>query len=139
MSDTSPEAVARDFCANFGPTYEDAVATCTRLVHQNVSWEAITSVGAPVESRDQLLGDLERARSTMGAEGFGIDLHHIAVTGNVVLMQRTDKVLDKNGDLLTSLDLMAIFRVEDGQVTWSRDYFFDSRAFVEGWAESDQS
>jgi limonene-1,2-epoxide hydrolase len=73
----------------------------------------------------------------MGAEGFGIELHHIAVTGNVVLMQRTDKVLDKNGDVLTALDLMAVFRVENGKITWSRDYFFDSRAFLDGWAEDD--
>lgn len=139
MSNVSPEAVARDFCANFGPTYDDAVATCKRLLHENVRWEAVTSGDDPIESRDQLLADLERARSAMGAEGFGIELHHIAAAGNVVLMQRTDKVLDKNGDLLTALDLMAIFRVEDGKVTWSRDYFFDSRAFFEGWAEGDQS
>jgi limonene-1,2-epoxide hydrolase len=135
MSDISPEAVAKDFCANFGPTYEDAVATCQRLVHEDVHWEAITSAGDPVESRDQLLADLERARSGMGAEGFGIELHHIAANGNIVLMQRTDKVLDKNGDVLTDLDLMAIFRVQDGKITWSRDYFFDSRVFLDGWAE----
>jgi limonene-1,2-epoxide hydrolase len=126
--------VARDFCANFGPTYEDAAATCKRLVHENVRWEAITSADAPL-GLEQLLADLERARTGMGAEGFGIELHHIAATGNVVLMQRTDKVLDKNGDVLTALDLMAIFRVENGKITWSRDYFFDSRVFLDGWAE----
>jgi limonene-1,2-epoxide hydrolase len=135
MSDLSPEAVARDFCANFGPTYEDAVATCKRLVHENVRWEAVTSGGDPIESRDRLLADLERARSGMGAEGFSIEIHHLATNGDVVLMQRTDNVLDKNGDLLTSLDLMSIFRVEDGKVTWSRDYFFDSRVFLDGWTE----
>jgi hypothetical protein len=30
---------------------------------------------------------------------------------------------------------MAVFRVEDGKITWSRDYFFDSRvsSSTAGW------
>jgi limonene-1,2-epoxide hydrolase len=82
--------VARDFCANFGPTYEDAVTTCKRLVHADVSRQSVTSDDHPVESLDALLDDLRRAREVMGAEGFSIDVHRMQAAGNVVLMHRTD-------------------------------------------------
>ncbi|MET8783585.1 limonene-1,2-epoxide hydrolase family protein [Streptomyces sp. NPDC049097] len=133
MSTASPIDVARDFCAGFGPTYEDAVATCKRLIHPEVSWQSVTSDVHPVESLDALLDDLRRAREGMGAEGFSIDVHRIQADGNVVLMHRTDNVLDAEGKLLDALDMMSMLCIEDGKIVWSRDYFFDSRKFTDAW------
>lgn len=133
MSTASPMDVARDFCAHFGPTYEDAVATCKRLVHPDVSWQSVTSDVHPVESLDALLDDLRRARELMGAEGFSIDVHRIQADGNVVLMHRTDNILDAEGNLLDALDMMTMLSVEDGMIVRSRDYFFDSRKFTDAW------
>ncbi|WP_405765167.1 nuclear transport factor 2 family protein [Actinacidiphila glaucinigra] len=133
MSSASPLDVARDFCAGFGPTYEDAVATCRKLVHPDVSWQSVTSNDHPVESLAALLDDLSRARETMGAEGFGIDVHRIRADGDLVLMRRTDTILDAEGNLLHVLDLMSMLRVVDGRIVWSRECFFDSRTFDEAW------
>jgi limonene-1,2-epoxide hydrolase len=135
MSNATPLDVARDFCANFGPTYDDAVATCRRLIHADVSWQSVTSDVHPVESLDALLGDLRRAREIMGAEGFGIEVHHIQADGDVVLMHRTDNIFGEDGKLLEALDMMSMLCVEDGKIRWSRDYFFDSRKFTDAWGE----
>ena len=133
MTAASPLDVARDFCANFGPTYDDAVATCKRLIHANVSWQSVTSDIHPVESLDALLDDLRRARETMGAEGFSIEVHRIQTDGDVVLMHRTDNIMDSDGRLLEALDMMSMLCIEDGKIRWSRDYFFDSRKFTAAW------
>jgi limonene-1,2-epoxide hydrolase len=130
----APLDVARDFCANFGPGYDDAVATCKRLIHPDVSWQSVTSDVHPVESLGALLDDLRRARDAMGAEGFRIDVHHIQADGDVVLMHRTDVILDADGKVLDELDMMSMLCIEDGKIRWSRDYFFDSRRFVDAWS-----
>ncbi|MEU1621118.1 limonene-1,2-epoxide hydrolase family protein [Streptomyces sp. NPDC005722] len=133
MSTASPMDVARDFCAAFGPTYEDAVAACERFVHPDVSWRSVTSNDHPVDSLDALLDDLRRARDVLGAEGFGIDVHRVRADGDVVLMHRTDNILDAQGQVLEALDLMAMLRVEDGRIVWSREYFHDPLRFTEAW------
>ncbi|MEU6322746.1 limonene-1,2-epoxide hydrolase family protein [Streptomyces sp. NPDC047009] len=134
MSTASPIDVARDFCANFGPTHGDAVTTCKRLVHPEVNWQSFIFNDCPVESLDALLDDLRRAREVMGAEGFSIDVHRVQAEGNVVLMHRTDKILDAEGKLLDTLDMMSMLRIEDGKIVWSRDCFFDSRKLTDAWS-----
>jgi limonene-1,2-epoxide hydrolase len=67
----------------------------------------------------------------MGAEGFSIDVHRMQAAGNVVLMHRTDNILDAEGTLVDALDMMSMFFVEDGKIVCSRDYFFDSRKFTD--------
>ncbi|SNT60469.1 nuclear transport factor 2 family protein [Actinacidiphila glaucinigra] len=133
MSSASPLDVARDFCAGFGPTYEDAVATCRKLVHPDVSWQSVTSNDHPVESLAALLDDLRRARETMGAEGFGIDVHRVRADGDLVVMRRTDTISDAEGNPLHVLDLMSMLRVVDGKIVWSRECFLDSRTSDEAW------
>ncbi|MFI5998383.1 nuclear transport factor 2 family protein [Streptomyces sp. NPDC051362] len=133
MTAPSPLDIARDFCTSFGPSYEDAVATCKRLIHPDVSWQSVTSDIHPMESLDALLSDLRRAREAVGAEGFSIEVHRIQADGNVVLMHRTHNIMDADGKVLETLDVMSMLCVEDGKIRWSRDYFFDSRKFTEAW------
>lgn len=133
VSHASPSEVVRDFCANFGPTYDDAIVMFKRLIHSNVSWQSITTIDHPVESLDAMLENLHRARETMGAERFRVDIHHIQDSGDVVLLHRTDNVMDKDGKLIHALDMMSMFRVKYGKICWSREYFFDSRSFAVDW------
>jgi limonene-1,2-epoxide hydrolase len=133
MSSATPEEVVRDFCSNFGPTYEDMVATSRRLVREDVNWVAPT-FEKPITSIDQFLADLERARA-LGVHGFEFEIHHLAVDGDVVLMQRTDKTLDKDGKVLYELDMMCMHCVQDGKFRWVKEYFFDPNSYVEAWGD----
>src|SRR5271168_571399 len=133
VSSPTPEDVVRDFCSNYGPTYEDMIATTKRLVHDDVQWVAPT-FEKPIESLDQLLADLERARD-LGVHGFSFDILHLAVDGNVVLMQRVDKTLDKDGNVLHELDMMCLHCVEDGKFRWVKEYFFDPNSYAEAWGD----
>ncbi|MFE2645408.1 limonene-1,2-epoxide hydrolase family protein [Streptomyces nigra] len=129
---SSLEAV-QDFCASFGPTYDDVVVMFKRLIPPNVSWQSVTTIDHPVESLDAMLVNLQRARKTIGAERFRVDVHRIQDDGDVVLVHRTDTVMDKDGNLLHELDMMSMFRVEHRKIRWSREYFFDSRHFAVDW------
>lgn len=133
MSSATPEEVVRDFCANFGPTYEEMVATTKRLVHDDVNWVAPT-YEKPITSLEQLLRDLERARD-LGVHGFEFDIHYLGVDGDVVLMQRTDKTLDKDGNVLHQLDMMGVHSVQDGKFRWVKEYFFDPNSYAEAWGD----
>ncbi|MGW4676737.1 hypothetical protein [Streptomyces sp. NPDC004324] len=74
MTNVSAAAVVRDFWESFGPTCDDAVATCRRLVHDVVAWESVLAEAKPVESLDDLVADLERARVELGAEGYHFEV-----------------------------------------------------------------
>ena len=133
MSSASPEEVVRDFCANFGPGYEQMVATGKRLVHEDVHWVAPTQE-KPITSLDGFLADLARAKE-LGVHGFAFEIPFLAVDGDVVLMQRKDKTLDKDGNVLAELDMMCMHCVQDGKFRWVREYFFDPAAYVAAWGD----
>ncbi|MDX2815690.1 limonene-1,2-epoxide hydrolase family protein [Streptomyces sp. PA03-5A] len=133
MNNATPLEVVRDFCTNFGPTYDDAVAMFKRLAHPDISWQSVSSINHPVESLDALLKNLQRGREVMGAERFRVDVHHIEADTDVVMVHRTDSIMDREGDVLLSIDMMAMFGIEDGRIRWSREYFFDSRPFTASW------
>lgn len=133
MSSPTPEDVVRDFCANYGPTYDDMVATSKRLVHDDVDW--VGPNGVHCTSLADLLADLERGRDTLGVAAFDFEIHHLATDGNVVLMQRTDRTLDKDGKVLHSLDMMCMHCVEDGKFRWVKEYFFDPSSYAEAWTQ----
>ena len=53
----------------------------------------------------------------------------LAETGNKVLTERIDHLLDAGGNKLASPAVMGIFEVEGGKIVAWRDYF-DTRSFV---------
>ncbi|WP_181387450.1 nuclear transport factor 2 family protein [Streptomyces sp. Act143] len=127
MSSAAPAAVVREFWESFGPTCDDAIATCKRLVHEDVAWESVLAEARPVRSLDDLVADLERARRDLGAEGYHFEVKYLAEQGDVVLSQRIEKILDKDGNVLLVFDVMALCRVENGKITWNRDYFYNTQ------------
>ncbi|MEU0039477.1 limonene-1,2-epoxide hydrolase family protein [Streptomyces sp. NPDC006333] len=127
MNDASPAAVVRDFWENFGPTCDDAIVTCKRLVHDVVAWESVLAEAKPVNTLNDLVADLERARLELGAEGYNFDVKYLLAQGDIVLSQRIEKILDKNGNVLLVFDVMAVTRVVDGKISWNRDYFYNTQ------------
>lgn len=127
MSVAEPESVVREFWESFGPTCDDAIATCRRLVADKVAWESVLADANPVGTLEELVNDLERARRDLGAEGYQFDVKFIATQGDVVLSQRIEKILAKDGSVLLVFDVMALTRVENGKITWNRDYFYNTQ------------
>ncbi|WP_329318498.1 hypothetical protein OIE77_02740 [Streptomyces sp. NBC_01715] len=127
MTNVSAAVVVRDFWENFGPTCDEAVATCKRLVHDVVAWESVLAEARPVNSLDDLVADLERARVELGAEGYHFEVKYFVEQEDIVLSQRIEKILDKDGKILLVFDVMAITRVVDGKISWNRDYFYNTQ------------
>lgn len=125
-----PLEVVRDFFASFGPTHADMVAAARRLCHEDLSWASAGFDPPRVSSRDQLIGDLERAQATSGVAGFEFVLVHAAADGNYVLTERIDDAFDADGRLLHSFKVMGTLKVVDGRIAWARDYFYDTREFA---------
>ncbi len=51
-------------------------------------------------------------------------MKYIAAQEEVVLSQRIEKILDKDGKTMLTFDVMGVTRVENGKITWNRDYFY---------------
>lgn len=50
-------------------------------------------------------------------------VHHVAVSGNAVLIERTDNFYDENGTLVLSIPLMGVLEMDGPRITAWRDYF----------------
>ncbi|MZE70935.1 limonene-1,2-epoxide hydrolase family protein [Streptomyces sp. SID5789] len=135
MNGDAPSAVVREFWESFGPTCDDAIGACRRTVHEQVAWESVLAEARPIGSRDELIEDLERARRDLGAEGYRFDVKYVAEQGDVVLSQRIEEILDKDGKILHVFDVMALTRVRDGRITWNRDYFYNTQS--QAWGRDD--
>lgn len=134
MSHPSPVDTVRNFCAEFGPTYDDAVATCQRFLHPDVNWQSVIFNDHPVDGLDALLEDLRRALETFRASGFRMDVRHIQADGDVVSVRRTDELLDGEGNSLEAHDIVSTVYLEDGKIRCTRDRFFDSGRSADAWA-----
>ena len=67
--------------------------------------------------------------ATMGLAAIRVDMLALAVTGNKVLTERIDHMLDAAGQAMHSAAVMGTFEIVDGRIAAWRDYF-DSAAAV---------
>ncbi|MFF7216634.1 nuclear transport factor 2 family protein [Streptomyces sp. NPDC008238] len=128
MSHASPVDTVREFYANFGPSFDDAAATCLRLLHPDVTWHSVIFNDHPVDGPDALLGDLRRALETFRASGLRTEVRHIRADGDTVCVRRTDTLLDDRGEPMESYDVVSTVRLQDGMIRSTRDRFADARA-----------
>ncbi|MFD8077879.1 nuclear transport factor 2 family protein [Streptomyces sp. NPDC059718] len=135
MSHASPVETVRNFCAEFGPTYDDAVAACRQFLHPDVNWQSVIFNDHPVDGLDALLDDLRRALETFRASGFRMDVRHIQADGDVVSVRRTDELLDGEGNSLEAHDIVSTVCLEDGKIRCARDRFFDSGRSADAWGD----
>jgi hypothetical protein len=85
MSELTPEEVVRRYWAEFGPTYNDAVASSRRWLHEDVN---LVSFGSRIENLDALLADLEQARDKMGIHGYRVYMRNVAANGPISVTTR---------------------------------------------------
>jgi limonene-1,2-epoxide hydrolase len=136
MSEITPEEVVRRFWTEFGPTYEDAVASSKRWLHEDLQLVAFNSA---IERRETMLEDLQRARDGLGIHGYRVELTNVAANGNTVLAERHEELVGPDGEVVTTFDVVGVFTVGDGRIRRFRDYFFDSRQMAADWQDESES
>jgi limonene-1,2-epoxide hydrolase len=91
-------------------------------VWENVGWA--TTTGA--EEAIALNHGYEEA---LGMAAIRVENLAVAESGNKVLTERIDHILDKDGNVLVAPKVMGIFEVEGGKIAAWRDYF-DTRTYA---------
>ncbi len=110
----SPAAVVTALCAEWRTGTPESIAEffTDDAVYHNIPMDPF--VGKPAI--------LEFLRGFIGSfGGIDFDIHHQAVTGNVVLNERTDRFTI--GDKHIELPVTGVFEVRDGRIAAWRDYF----------------
>jgi len=71
----------------------------------------------------EALGFYHEFSKATGMTGMKIDMLAIAGSGNKVLTERIDRIIDANGAEVMTVPVMGIFEIEGGKIAAWRDYF----------------
>jgi limonene-1,2-epoxide hydrolase len=77
--------------------------------------------------KEAALGFYHAFSRATGMTAMKIDMLAVAETGNKVLTERIDRILDSAGREVMTVPVMGIFEIEDGRIAAWRDYF-DTKA-----------
>jgi limonene-1,2-epoxide hydrolase len=69
------------------------------------------------------LGFYHEFSKATGMTGMKIDMLAIGESGNKVLTERIDRIIDANGAEVMTVPVMGVFEIEDGKIAVWRDYF----------------
>ena len=72
---------------------------------------------------EEALGFYESFGAATGMKGMKIDMLAVAETGDKVLTERIDWILDGAGNAVMKVPVMGIFEIAGGKITAWRDYF----------------
>lgn len=73
--------------------------------------------------KGEALGFYHDFSKATGMTGMKIDMLAVAESGNKVLTERIDRIIDANGAEVMAVAVMGIFEIEDGKIAAWRDYF----------------
>lgn len=96
-------------------------AAVERWFTDGTVWEnvgLITTTG-----KAEAVGFYDQFGAQTGMAGMRIEVLALAETGDKVLTERIDYILDAAGDAVMTVPVMGIFEVEDGRIAAWRDYF----------------
>jgi ketosteroid isomerase-like protein len=96
-------------------------------LHEELELVAFLNKDDPISSLDEMLADLERARTDLGVAGYTVEPKKVASNGNVVFAERHEVMLDSEGRPLSTFDVVGVHMVEDGRIRRFTDYFFAPR------------
>jgi limonene-1,2-epoxide hydrolase len=85
-------------------------------VWENVGLAATTGIDEAIALNAQLA-------AAMGLATIRVDNLAVAETGNKVLTERIDHMVNAAGETMFSAPVMGIFEIEDGKIAAWRDYF----------------
>ncbi len=72
---------------------------------------------------EEALGFYRDFSAATGMAGMKIDMLAVAATGDKVLTERIDWILDASGTSVMKVPVMGIFEIADGRISSWRDYF----------------
>ncbi len=111
---TTSEAIVMAFMHALEAKDHDKIA---ELLAPNLHY---TNVSLPTIVGGQRVANLFEVLLRRGT-GFSVQIHSLAVNGDVVLTERTDMI--KVGSLHIAFWVCGTFRVQDGKIVLWRDYF----------------
>jgi limonene-1,2-epoxide hydrolase len=126
-SDLAPETVVERFLTESSGTMDDHIAACLRWVHPDAYFGTGGFDPPRIRNRADLVGDLEKAKGKLG--GFKYEIVTVATSGEKVLTERFDNILDHDGNIVHEYKVMGIAGVRDGLIVWWRDYFYNTNEF----------
>jgi limonene-1,2-epoxide hydrolase len=126
-SDLSPAYVVERFLTESSGTMDEHIAASLRWVHPDAYFATGGFDPPRINNRDDLVGDLEKAKKKLG--GFKYEIITSATSGDRVLTERFDTILDVDGNVVHEYKVMGIARVRDGRIVWWRDYFYNTNEF----------
>lgn len=100
--------------ADFEQSFRDTFTPAT--VWENVGMAKTTGL-------DEALALNKSFESSLGAVSIKVENLAVAETGNKVLTERIDTMLDRDGKAVLAANVMGIFEIEDGKIVAWRDYF----------------
>jgi limonene-1,2-epoxide hydrolase len=120
----TPIEIVTAFIAEWGKSNEAMLAAYRRYFTTATVWE---NVGLTVSTGvEEALAVLKGFEPAFGVHYIKVDMLYIAAAGNVVLTERLDRMIDKQGIEAWTVRLMGVFEVENGKIARWREYFDNS-------------
>jgi limonene-1,2-epoxide hydrolase len=125
----APTQVVTAFLAEWARS-EDALYQSLRdYFSADAVWE---NVGvATTRGPEEGVAFLKNFFKDFSVGGMLVDMIHIAESGDAVLTERIDRLIDTEGKELFGIRMMGVFEVRDGKIVAWRDYF-DTAALATG-------
>jgi limonene-1,2-epoxide hydrolase len=115
------------FFDEWKPTLADMLAAMEKRFTDSTVWENVglsRTVGFA-----EAKAFMEGFAQLKPIESGEVIVHHAAEIGDVVLTERTDNFLDKDGNLIVSIRLMGVFEMDGPKIVAWRDYFDTAKGF----------
>ncbi len=119
---TDEEKTAKDFVERWSVSQDDMVYNSFRdYFTPETHWD---NVGICVtRGIDEAIGMMESYRDATGTVTVKVDILNLMSAGSTVMMERLDRMLDKDGKEFLVLPCVGVFGIEGGKIAWWRDYF----------------
>jgi limonene-1,2-epoxide hydrolase len=125
---SNAEQVVRDFFDRLAVTdFEKGRLAFGEMITDDCTW---ANTGFPTAAgKDACLATWDGFNQAFGFTGVRVETIAIAASGDTVVTERIDHLLNAAGEVLASIPLAGTLVVRDGQIAAWRDYF-DPRPFV---------
>lgn len=119
---TEEESVASEFVHRWSLSTQDMVYDSFReFFTPDTHWD---NVGIQVtKGIDEAIRLMEGYRDATGTVTVKVDILNLVSVGSTVMMERIDRMLDKNGKEFIALPAVGVFGIQNGKIAWWRDYF----------------
>ena len=125
---TDAVATITAFLNAWGPTKGDLRGAYRDYLAEGAIWENVGLM--TTKGVDEALTLMTQFEQSAGIWAFKVDILHIAGQGDVVLTERVDRRITKDGHVAKDgIRVMGVFEVKAGKITAWRDYF-DTAPFL---------